>query len=122
MDNYTVIYEFPGDIRLTFSHIYFDPPGFSGIQERVYGSIGAVELGSATFIERANAGEVKLKVPNEGGIGTFLSLQAFFNNARAGDRNPLNNGDSALRSNLVAMMGRKAIYEKRVVTWDEVAG
>ncbi|MBI3758985.1 MAG: Gfo/Idh/MocA family oxidoreductase, partial [Deltaproteobacteria bacterium] len=32
MDNYTVIYEFPNDVRFTFSHLYFDPPQFSGIK------------------------------------------------------------------------------------------
>src|ERR1700686_4605737 len=29
MDNYAVIYEFPNDVRFTFSHLYFDPPQFS---------------------------------------------------------------------------------------------
>ena len=33
---------------------------------------------------------------------------------------PLNNADSARISTLTAMMGRKAIYERRVVTWEEV--
>lgn len=119
MDNYAVIYEFPGDIRFTFSHIYFDPPGFSGIKERVFGSIGAVDLPSATFYERANRGGVKLEVEDEGKNSTFMSLAVFFDNARGG-KTPLNNGESALRSVLVAMMGRKAIYEKRIVTWDEM--
>ena len=36
MDNYTVIYEFPDDVRFSFTHLYFDPPGFSGIKERVF--------------------------------------------------------------------------------------
>src|SRR5215472_934602 len=52
MDNYTVLYEFPNDIRLSFSHIYFDPPGFSGIKERVYGANGAIDLATATWTER----------------------------------------------------------------------
>ena len=121
MDNYAVIYEYPGDVRLVFSHIYFDPPGFTGIQERVFGSVGAVDLARAEFYERANRGAVKLEVPDEGANSTFLSLKDFYENARAGRQPSLNDADSALRSTLVAMMGRKAIYERRVVTWDEIA-
>ncbi len=121
MDNYAVIYEFPDDVRLVFSHIYFDPPGFSGIKERVYGAVGAVDLATATFFERANKGAVQLEVPGKGKDSTYLSLEAFIDNAR-GRKTPLNNADSALRSTLVAMMGRKAIYERRIVTWEEMAG
>ncbi len=121
MDNYAVIYEFPDDVRFVFSHIYFDPPGFSGIKERVFGAVGAVDLAAATFHERANRGAVQLEVPNAGENSTLMSLKAFFDNAR-GQKTPINNGDSGLRSVLTAMMGRRAIYEKRIVTWDEVAG
>lgn len=119
MDNYTVIYEFPGDIRLSFSHIYFDPPGFSGIHERVWGAEGAIELSTATWVHREQKGEVKLDVPDAGQDSTYLSLASFIDNAR-GHKKPLNDVESARRSTLVAMMGRKSIYEKRVVTWEEM--
>jgi predicted dehydrogenase len=120
MDNYSLVYEFPDDVRVCFSHIYFDPDGFSGIKERVFGSLGAVDLATATW--RAldkRAGALKLEVTDAGQDSTYLSLAAFIENAR-GKRAPLNNAESARRSTLVAMMGRKSIYEKRVVTWDEV--
>jgi predicted dehydrogenase len=121
MDNYTIIYEFPGDVRLSFSHIYFDPPGFSGIKERVFGSLGAIDLAAATWTARDKKGEIKLDVPDAGRDATYQSLAAFMDNAR-GRKKPLNNAESAYRSSLVAMMGRKAIYEKRVVTWEEMLG
>jgi predicted dehydrogenase len=119
MDNYSVIYEFPNDIRLNFSHIYFDPPGFSGVKERVYGSNGAVDLATATWIELEKRGEKKLEVPNAGQDPTYLSLAAFIDNARS-KKKPLNHADSARISTLTAMMGRKSIYERRVVTWEEM--
>jgi predicted dehydrogenase len=119
MDNYTVIYEFPDDVRLTFTHLYFDPPGFSGIKERVWGANGAIDLATATWIQREKRGEIKLQPPDAGQDSNYLSLAAFFDNAR-GKKKPLNNAESAQRSTLVAMMGRKAIYEKRIVTWDEM--
>ena len=120
MDNYTVIYEFPDDVRLEFSHIYFDPPGFSGIKERVYGADGAIDLATATWIAREKKGEIKLDVPDAGQDSTYLSLAAFIENVR-GHKTPLNNAESAAQSTLVAMLGRKAIYERRVVTWEEIA-
>jgi predicted dehydrogenase len=120
MDNYTVIYEFPNDVRCTFSHIYFDPPHFSGIKERVYGSDAAIDLATATLIEREkDAAPRKLEVPNPDQDSTYLSVAAFIDNAR-GKKTPLNNAESARISTLTAMMGRKSIYEKRVVEWSEV--
>jgi predicted dehydrogenase len=119
MDNYSLIYEFPNDIRLCFSHIYFDPPGFSGIKERVYGANGSIDLATATWMEREKRGEKKLQVPDAGQDPTYQSLAAFIDNAR-GKKKPLNHADSARISTLTAMMGRKSIYERRVVSWDEV--
>lgn len=123
MDNYTVVYEFPDDVRLSFSHIYFDPPGFSGIKERVFGSLGAVDLPTATWMEREKRGEIKLEVPpvEPGQNADYLSLAAFIDNAR-GKKRPVNNVESARISTLTAMLGRKAIYEKRIVEWKEIAG
>lgn len=121
MDNYTVIYEFPDDLRFSFTHLYFDPPGFSGVKERVFCANGAIDLETATWIAREKRGENKLPVADAGpgDRATANSLAAFLDNVR-GKKTPLNNADSARISTLTAMMGRKSIYEKRVVTWDEV--
>jgi len=119
MDNYSVIYEFPDDVRFSFSHMYFDPPGFSGIKERVFGSQAAIDLQTATVIERGKKGEIKLDVPNAGQDAGLLSLTAFIDNAR-GRKTPLNNAESARISTLTALLGRKSIYEKRVVQWQEI--
>ena len=120
MDNYTVIYEFPGNVRFSFSHIYFDPPNFTGIQERVFGSEGAIELPKGLFYSRARKSEPrKIPIEGEGEDMNLRSVAAFFDNARA-KRLPLNNADSARISTLTAILGRTSIYEKRVVEWPEV--
>jgi predicted dehydrogenase len=116
MDNYAVIYEYPDEVRLSFSHIYFDPPGFTGIKERVFGEKGAIELASATWMERQKRGELKLKYDETPNNADYLSLAAWIDNIRV-HKTPLNSAESAARSTLVAMMGRKAIYERRIVTW-----
>jgi myo-inositol 2-dehydrogenase / D-chiro-inositol 1-dehydrogenase len=120
MDNYTVIYEFPGDVRFVFSHIYFDPPHFSGIKERVYGADAAIDIATATLIPREKGAQPKqIEVPDAQQDSTYLSLAAFIDNAR-GRKTPLNNAESARISTLTAMMGRKSIYDRRVVEWAEV--
>ncbi|HYP14310.1 MAG TPA: Gfo/Idh/MocA family oxidoreductase [Bryobacteraceae bacterium] len=119
-DNYSIIYEFPDDIRVTFSHIFFDPKGFSGIKERVWCSKGAVDLAAGTFVDLETGAATKLVGADAGQDSNYLSLAAFFDNAR-GRQTPLNNAESASISTMVAILGRTAIREKRIVTWDEVA-
>jgi hypothetical protein len=118
MDNYTVIYEFPDDLRFTFSHIFFDPPKFSGIKERVFGSDAAIDLATATVIRR-NGKTEQIPVLDAGQDSTYMSLAAFIGNTR-GKSLPLNNAESARRSTLTALLGRKSMYEKRIVEWKEV--
>jgi myo-inositol 2-dehydrogenase/D-chiro-inositol 1-dehydrogenase len=123
MDNYSVIFEYPNGVRVNFSHHYFDPRGFSGDQERVFGSEGAVDLVKATWQPREKRGpQLQLEAPNAGKDSTYLSLAAFVDNARNNRQPPINNPASALQSTLVPLLGTKAIYEKRIVGWEEVAG
>jgi myo-inositol 2-dehydrogenase/D-chiro-inositol 1-dehydrogenase len=119
MDHYSLIYEFEGGVQINFSHHYFDPPGFTGIQERVFLSEGAVDLIRAEFQPRTERQRVKLEVPGAGQDATRMSLAAFLDNVR-NRRRPLNDVDSAFEATLVALMGTRSIYEKRVVTWDEM--
>jgi predicted dehydrogenase len=119
MDHYSLIFEFEGGVQINFSHHYFDPPGFTGIQERVFLSEGAADLSRAEFQPRQSRERVKLEVANAGKDATLVSLAAFLDNIRTGSR-PLNDVDSAFEATLVALMGTRAIYEKRVVTWQEM--
>ncbi|HWQ54824.1 MAG TPA: Gfo/Idh/MocA family oxidoreductase [Bryobacteraceae bacterium] len=120
MDNYSVIFEYPNGVRVNFSHHYFDPPGFSGDQERVFGSEGAVDLVNATWQPREKKGPpIKLDVPNAGKSANYMAVAAWVD-AVKNKKKPINNPESALVSTLVPLMGTKAIYEKRIVTWDEM--
>jgi predicted dehydrogenase len=123
MDNYSLVIEYPHGVQVNFSHHYFDPPGFTGIQERVFGAEGAIDLPNATWKPRARRSQpIKLDVPNEGKDANYMSVAAFIENVRARNRNPINNAESAMQSTILPLMATRAIYEKRVVTWEEVAG
>lgn len=119
MDHCSLIYEFDGGVQINFCHHYFDPPGFTGVQERVFLSDGAVDLIRAEFQPRLSRERMKLEVPDAGQDATRMSLAAFLTNVRE-NRRPLNDVDSAFEATLVAMMGTRAIYEKRIVTWAEM--
>jgi myo-inositol 2-dehydrogenase/D-chiro-inositol 1-dehydrogenase len=122
MDNYSLVLEYPKGVRVNFSHHYFDPPGFTGNQERVFGSEGSIDLVQATWKPRMRKSEpVKLEVESAGEDSTYMSVAAFADNIRKGNRKPVNNAESARISTLVPLMATRAIYEKRIVTWDEIA-
>jgi len=121
MDNWSAIWEWPDGKRLNMSQIYFDPPGFSGTHERVYGSEGAVDLAEGVFHPRTSRAAVKIeRDPALDADATYNSLAAFVGNSRE-RRQPLNDIQSARVSTLVAMMARKSIYEGRMVRWREVS-
>lgn len=122
MDNYSLIFEYPGGQRVNFSHHYFDPPGFTGIQERVFGTEGAIDLIRASWQPRGKRQPpVQLEVPEAGRDSTYMALAAFVDAVR-NRRRPLNDVDSAFVATVQAILGTRAIYAKRVVTWEEVVG
>lgn len=122
MDGYSLVYEYANGVFINFSHHYYDPPGFTGVQERVFGTEGSIDLPSATWHAREKRGAIKLDVPDAGKDSTYTALAAFVNSIRTGTK-PVNDAESAYESTLQAIMGTRAIYEKRIVTWEEmVAG
>ncbi len=122
MDNYNLILEYKDDVRVNFSHQYFDPPGFSGDQERVFCSEGAVDLVAAAWQPREKrTPPIKLDVPDAGQNSTYMALASFVDSIK-NKKTPINNIDSAYIATMTVLMATKAIYEKRIVSWDEMAG
>ena len=127
MDNASVILEYQDDVRVNFSHQFFDPFRVTGIQERVFGSKGVLDIPSATWYPSDTANwksgpkpsPVQLQVAGEGKDANYLSLSAFVDNVHNG-KQPMNNAETAVEATLVALMATRAIYEKRTVTWDEM--
>jgi predicted dehydrogenase len=116
MDNYSLVVDYSNGPRVNFSHHYFDPPGFTGIQERVFGSLGSVDLIRAEFHPREQRAPRKLEVANAGEDSTYLSLAAFVENVRE-NRKPLNDARSAYVSTLLPLLATQSIREGRPVEW-----
>jgi myo-inositol 2-dehydrogenase / D-chiro-inositol 1-dehydrogenase len=121
MDGYSVIYEFPNGVYINFSHHYYDPPRFTGTWEKVFGSDGSADLVKGSWQPREKRETIQLDIPDAKQDSTYIAMLHFVDCARNG-KQPVNNVDSAIESTLQALLGTKAIYERRVVTWEEVAG
>lgn len=121
MDGYSVIYEYPNGVYINFSHHYYDPPRFTGTWEKVFGSDGSIDLVNGSWQPREKKDAIQLEIPNAGQDSTVLAMAHFIDCVRNG-KQPVNNIDSGIESTLQALMGTKAIYERRVVTWEEIAG
>ena len=117
MDNYNLILDYPNDVRVNFSHHYFDPPGFSGDQERVFGTEGSIDLVTATWMPRMKRQTIKLEVEQEQEDSTYMALDAFSKSVLE-NKTPVNNVDSALVSTLLPIMATRSIVEKRIVKWE----
>lgn len=122
-DYFTLVYDYPKQVGITFSSRQFDAHGaFEGIVNRMFGTKGVLQT--------QYGGEVMIR----GGAGTFYrggktdsiylagpgaNIAAFHEAVLA--RNAANpTVEKAVTSNLVTIMGRMAAYENRTVEWDEV--
>jgi myo-inositol 2-dehydrogenase / D-chiro-inositol 1-dehydrogenase len=122
-DHCACIFDYPGGVRLSFTHLYIDPRGFSGISERIWGGQGAVDLVAGVKHSLVDRGEsqpepVKLWEGDRGDM-TQNAVDAFFQHVRD-NTEPLNNATYGKYATLMAIMGKMAIEQERIVAWDEV--
>lgn len=120
MDGYTLSYDYPNGVKMSYTQVFFHPAKMPGGGQffNVYGTKGAVELLSGTFYPNGrDAQPVKLTE----GIkrDEWGHQKRFYEAIRTGGKPP---ADVAVGCSgaLTAIMGREAIYQKRVVTWKEM--
>ena len=121
MDSYGVTYEFPGNIRLNYTHVIYAASGFGGLYMTVFGDAGkALELeGTVNLSVTKDGKKTKVDLPPLKD-STELAIQSFARSIRE-DKEPLANVDAGRHATLMSLLGRTAIHEKRVVEWKEVA-
>jgi myo-inositol 2-dehydrogenase/D-chiro-inositol 1-dehydrogenase len=124
-DYYCAILEYPNQLTVQFSHSWICPhdPAFAGTYERFIGLLGGIDLGAGkiTYSDRSSRKpeeRVQLIQPDVTD-DTKLSLNSFFDCIQ-NDRKPNSTVYNGREATLVGLLVRKAVYEKRVVTWEEM--
>ena len=123
MDGYSVAYDYLNGVKLTFTQLFFHPysmPG-GGSGTSVYGTNGGVDLSSATYHPRGSkAAPVKLAEGSEARASqSDEHIEGFLRSIRTGEPTtaPLKVG---CIGTLTAILGREAVYRKKVVTWADL--
>jgi myo-inositol 2-dehydrogenase / D-chiro-inositol 1-dehydrogenase len=121
LDHYAVLYEYPGNRRAFFSHSWMSMPGSDPNAQTVHGTGGALDLGSGKLFLRGRKEEAKILEGSElEGDMDYLCVQEFLECHTTKGKKPFNDFEVGNLAALSALLGRKAIYEQRAVTWEEL--
>ncbi len=117
-DHFAVTYWYPNNVHASFSSNQLTP-AYADLCVRCFGHDGCADLhyGGSVRITGKNewTGAEKDPTFKEGAIS---NAKAFVESIRTGKL--LNNADTAVESNLTAILGRTAAYRQAAVTWDEL--
>ena len=121
MDGYSLSYEYPGGAKLSYTQVFFHWSGLpnNGQMWHVYGSKGALDFQTATFYPRTKGESPKQLMEVQRETIDLDHVAAFYDAIRNGTPVPAGIKEGASGA-LTAIMGREAIYQKRVTTWKEM--
>lgn len=121
-DHFALVFQYPGNVGVTFSSRQFEGFGADeGIVCRVFGSKGVLETnyggnvmirgGEGTFYRGGKTSAIYEE-------GAVANIATFHDSILKGDvSNPTL--APSIQSNLITIMGRKAAYTGKLVTWEE---
>jgi len=133
--HYTVHFEYPGDVRVSFHSTQFDP-GYGDVCERFFGTKGIAEAHytGGVFIKGENPwdsgavrGTQETISKEQWDIGAFKSAlddadtnkqKAFIESIKTGAL--INEAEAGAETALTAIMGRTAAYTGRKMTWEDI--
>ncbi len=121
-DTFSVLFQYPDNVGVTFSSRQFEGHGTQpeGIRNRMFGDQGVLETeyGGQVLIR----GKSFYRGGRSPGIyeeGAVANIKTFHESITAGNfDNPTI--EPSVQSNLVTVLGRTAAYEQRMVTWAEL--
>jgi predicted dehydrogenase len=122
MDGYTLSYEYPNGAKLSYIQTFFHPNGMPGGGQffHVYTTEGGVDLLTATYYPRAKGAKPVVLVPPEPPERREMAHVAAFYEAIRTGKQPFADIAVGASGALTAIMGREAIYKKKVTTWREM--
>ncbi|MCW5977559.1 MAG: Gfo/Idh/MocA family oxidoreductase [Bryobacteraceae bacterium] len=119
MDGYTLSYEYGNGVKLSYTQVFFHPrdlPG-GGQYTYVYTTTGAVDLDTATYYPRERKPGNRTRVLTEPvKEDRDAAIKAFYESIRTGKEPPADIVVGATGA-LTAILGREAIYQKKVMEW-----
>jgi len=120
-DHFVVYYQYANDVAIQFSGRQFKGHGTAeGIKNRMFGSKGILETEyGGTVVIRGENFFNGGRTPEIYESGAVNNIAAFHESITNGDFMNRTVGPS-VQSNLITILGRKAAYEKRRVTWNEL--
>ena len=120
MDGYVLSYEYANGVKMSFTQTFFHPSGLpSGGQfTNVFGTKGAVSLDTGMFYPLAKgAAPVLLSEPQKESDAAHVA--AFYRAIRTGSK-PAADYTIGATAALTAIMGREAIYGRKMMTWNDL--
>ncbi|HEX3988203.1 MAG TPA: Gfo/Idh/MocA family oxidoreductase, partial [Verrucomicrobiae bacterium] len=118
-DNFSVIYEFPNDVRITFNSKQ-EGKFWEDIVCRVYGWTGTIDTHYGGVVkvmcDDAFNGGVLDNLYTDGAVNNIASFHKGITSADYSNPTVA----PSVRSNLTTILGRTAAYKHAAVTWDEM--
>jgi len=120
-DTFSLIFQYPDSVGMTFNSRQFEGHGTTeGILCRMFGTKGVLEtnyggnvmIRGENFYRGGNTKQIYVE-------GASANVAAFHTAIGAGDVSNLTVPPS-VQSNLVTLLGRKAAYTGKLVTWEEI--
>jgi predicted dehydrogenase len=127
MDGYTLSYEYANGVKMSFTQLAFHPAalphGRWGFQ--VYGTEGAVDVlygreGKVIYYKREKGAQPVVLSQSPESAPQDLHFEAFFEAVRTGKTDVPGGLDVGAVAALTSIMGREAIYRRKVMTWREI--
>ena len=122
MDGFSVEYIYANDMHLDYSQLYLHPRSLKELANSqwyiVFGEKGAIQLSKGLFYQHGTEEVRELVTPAVRDAGEDAMTQ--FYKAIREKRKPVADITVAATAALTAIMGREAIYKRRMVTWKEL--
>ena len=124
MDGFSVEYIHENDTHIDYSQLYLHPSSLKSLKNYqwyvIFGEKGAIELGYSSWTFHEMHGDEKPREFKPENVDLTLAAQKdFFACLREG-RKPFGDVKVGATAALTTIMGREAIYKRRMVTWDEL--
>ena len=118
-DHFEIIYEYPGDCRISFCSTQFLKMGWGNAGQRFNGSKGVYDGHQRPVsIQGEKPWTPAKEADREGDSAEILKMKAFYQSII--EKKYVNEVAQGVEATLTAILGRTAAYRSKPITWDEL--